>query len=145
MEPFLIIIVPGLIGGLVFALLFARLHGGPDASNETRLDPPSTNLINMARIRVAGMGGLGMLAMSVVVAIFVPRIRFTMAIALVLGAALAGGLIALRRQLGPWSSNGQHPGAHSMLPNDNSQREVGDDRAHVSRPPTENLALPARV
>ena len=145
MEPFLIIIVPGLIGGVVFAVLFARLHGGPEASNETRLDPPSTNLINMARIRVAGMGGLGMLAMSIVVAIFVPRIRLTMAIALVLGAALAGGLIALRRRLGPWSSNGQHPGAHSMLPNDNMPREVVDDGARVSGPPAEKLALPARV
>lgn len=145
MEPFLIIIVPGLIGGLVLAFLFARLHGGPDGSDETRLDPPSTNLINMARIRVAGMGGLGMVAMSIVVAIFVPRIRLTMAIALVLGAALAGGLIALRRRQGPWSSNSQHPGAHSMLPNESSQREVVADRPRVSGPPVEKLALPARV
>jgi hypothetical protein len=144
MEPFLIIVVPGLLGGILLAFLFARLHSRPDASNDERLEPASTNLINMARIRVAGMGGLGMVAMSIVVAIFVPRIRLTMAIALVLGAALAGGLIALRRRLGPWS-DGQHPGAHSMLPNDNSDGEVVDARARICRPPTEKLALPARL
>jgi hypothetical protein len=69
----------------------------------------------MARIRVAGLGGLGMVAMSVVVTIFVPRIRLTMAIGLLLGAALAAVLIARRRRAGPLPSSSQRPGAHSML------------------------------
>ena len=63
--------------------------------------PPSPHLINMAKIRVSGVGGLGMVAMSVVVAAFVPGIRLSMAIAFVLGIALAAALIALRRRKGP--------------------------------------------
>lgn len=118
MEPLLIIIVPGLLGGIVFALLFIRLGGGPDdARGDARLEPPSTNMINMASIRVTGVGGLGMVAMAITVAIFVPRIRLTMAIALLLGAALAAVLIALRRRQGPLGSS-NHPGAHSMFPMD---------------------------
>jgi len=63
--------------------------------------PPSTDMINMARIRVAGVGGLGMVAMSLVVAAFVPSIRFSMAIACALGVVLAAVLIAFRRRKGP--------------------------------------------
>ena len=65
------------------------------------LPPPSPHMINMARIRVSGVGGLGMVAMSVVVAAFVPSIRLSMAIAFVLGLALAAVLIAFRRRKGP--------------------------------------------
>lgn len=118
MEPLLIIVVPGLLGGIVFALLFIRLGGGPnDVPGDARLAPPSTNMINMANIRVSGVGGLGMVAMSIVVAIFVPRIRLTMALALVLGAALAAALIAVRRRQGPLGST-TPPGAHSMFPSE---------------------------
>ena len=118
MEPLLVIVIPGLLGGLVFALLFIRFGGGPDdAAGDARLAPPSTNMINMARIRVAGVGGLGMVAMAVTVAIFVPRIRLTMAIALALGAAMAVMLIAFRRKQGPLGSR-IDPGAHSMFPMD---------------------------
>jgi hypothetical protein len=142
MEPFLIIIVPGLLGGVLFALLFARLHGTPSESEpDTRLAPPSPNLINMARIRVSGLGGLGMLAMSIVVAIFVPRIRVTMAIALVLGAAMAAVLIAQRRRQSPWNS--QHPGAHSMLPNETPELSTPQVRDSV-QPGGHQLASPAR-
>lgn len=140
MEPFLIIIVPGLLGGVLFALLFARLHAG-QSDADTRLAPPSPGLINMARIRVSGLGGLGMVAMSVVVAIFVPRIRVTMAIALVLGAAMAAVLIAQRRRHSPWNS--QHPGAHSMLPNETPERSVERERDTTLRD-GHQLVSPAR-
>ena len=116
MEPLLIIVVPGVLGGLVLALIFRRLGGGPeDAPGDVRLQAASTNMINMARIRVSGFGGLGMVAMALTVAIFVPRIRLTMAIALGLGALMAAALIAMRRRDGALPSS-NNPGAHSMFP-----------------------------
>ena len=117
MEPVLIIVVPGLLGGVLFAFVFARTHvDASQAEVQTRLAPPSVNLINMARIRVSGLAGLGMVAMSIVVAAFVPRIRLTMAVAISLGVAFAAVLIAQRRRRSPW--NTQLPGAHAMLPNE---------------------------
>jgi hypothetical protein len=96
MTPIFIVLLAGLAGGLVLAFLF---RGGPArVYDETGLEPPSTDVINMARIRVRGIGGLGMVAISVAVAIFVPRIRVTMIIALLLGGTLAAVLIALRRR-----------------------------------------------
>ena len=118
MEPLLIIGVPGLIGGLLVALILARAGTRSAAAPGSRLAPPSPSLINMARIRVDGFGGLGMVAMATAVAIFVPRIRLTMAIAMVLGAALAGVLIARRRREGPLPSSSHHSGAHAMFVDD---------------------------
>ena len=143
MEPLLIIIVPGLLGGVLLALLFARFHGAPSESEaSTRLAPPSPGLINMARIRVSGFGGLGMVAMSIVVAIFVPRIRLTMAIALVLGGVMAAVLIAQRRRHSPWNS--QLPGAHSMLPNEAPEASATRERDPIV-PDDHQLISPARV
>jgi len=116
MEPLLIVVVPGVLGGVLLALIFRRFGGGPeDAPGDTRLQTASTNMINMARIRVSGVGGLGMVAMAVTVAIFVPRIRLTMAIALGLGALMAAAMIAMRRRDGALPSSNS-PGAHSMFP-----------------------------
>jgi hypothetical protein len=56
-----------------------------------------------------------MVAMSIVVAAFVPSIRLSMAIAFILGTGLAVVLIAVRRRQGPLPS-GKNPGAHMMLP-----------------------------
>jgi hypothetical protein len=124
MEPLIIIFVSGLLGGIVVALLITHVRLGSGSAARGRLDPPSPGLINMAHIRVEGVGGLGMVAMSVLVAIFVPRIRLTMVVALLLGVALAAVLIALRRRTGPLSSSGHHPGAHSMLPNNGAPRRA---------------------
>ena len=117
MEPLLIILVPGVLGGILVALVFfrfARVPAQPSTMTE-RLEPPSTGMINMARIRVAGSGGLGMVAMSIVVAIFVPRIRVTMAVAFVLGCVMAAVLVAIRRRDGE-SPSDIEPGAHALLP-----------------------------
>lgn len=143
MEPFVLIMVPGLLGGILVALLIVRFSRGSDrVSDDGRLEPPSTNIINMASIRVSGIGGLGMVAMAVTVAIFVPRIRLTMAIALLLGGALAAGLIAFRRRTGPLPS-GNHPGAHSMLPID--EETAGDSDGGRPRESGRELsAVPAR-
>lgn len=122
MEPVLIILVPGLLGGVVLALMIARFGLGARSDGRTgRLTPPSPSMINMATIRVEGIGGLGLVAAVVVVAITDPRIRLAMIIALVLGVALAVILIGLRRRTGS-ASGGAAPGAHSMLGIDAEQR-----------------------
>src|SRR5688500_4882912 len=70
MEPVLIILVPGLLGGVVLALMIARYGFGPRSTTHPgRLTPPSPSMINMATIRVEGIGGLGMVAAVVIVAI----------------------------------------------------------------------------
>jgi hypothetical protein len=73
-----------------------------------RLEAPTPSLINMAHIKVEGIGGLGMVAAVVAVAIADPRIRLATIIALGLGAGLAWLLIAIRRQNGgmPWNGDG---------------------------------------
>jgi hypothetical protein len=116
MEALLMIVVPGLIGGVVMALVFSRMHGRQDVGpRASRLEPPTANFINMANIRVAGVGGLGLVAMATTLAIFMPVIRFAMTTALVLGVGMAIVLIVRRRRTGPLPSGGQHPGAHSMF------------------------------
>jgi hypothetical protein len=113
MEPLLVIVVPGILGGVILALLLSRTHVPERPGPAQPLEPTSTSMINMARIRPVGVGGLGMVAMAVAVAIFVPRIRLTMALALVLGTVLAAVMIARRRRDGGMSHT--EPGAHTFL------------------------------
>ena len=122
MEPLMIIFVSGPLGGIVLALLLMLLRlGARSAVAGGRLAP--IGVINIAQIRVEGIGGLGMVAMAATVAVFEPSIRFAMAIAFPLGVALAAVLIALRRG-GPLSSSSNLPGAHSMLPFNGGQRQA---------------------
>jgi len=99
MEPLLMVLIPGLFGGLILSWLIGR-HGSttPPTFVPRRLEAPSPSLINMSSIKVEGLGGLGMVAAVIAVAIADSRIRFAMIIALVLGAGLAIGLIAMRRR-----------------------------------------------
>jgi hypothetical protein len=113
MEPLILIVVPGVVGGIVLALFLSRTHVPARPGPAARLEPMSTSMINMARIRPVGIGGLGMVAMAVAVAIFVPRIRLSMAIALVLGTVMAAVLVARRRREGGMSHT--EPGAHTLF------------------------------
>ena len=101
MEPLLIVLVPGVFGGLAMALLMARRKTkSPSVLVSRRLEAPTPALINIASIKVEGIGGLGMVAAVLAVAISDPRIRLAIMIAAVLGAALAIGLIVVRRRTG---------------------------------------------
>jgi hypothetical protein len=125
MNFLLIFVIPGLLGGIMTALLLFRWHARYRGATERPLVEPAPSgvftvirgpqiqgLINMAQIRVEGVGGLGLVAMAAVVAVDVPRIRLTMAVAVLFGAGLAAALIGLRRT-GPLPSANRHPGAHS--------------------------------
>jgi hypothetical protein len=142
-----ILIIPGLIGGVILALFLARFrpasHAPARREPEGRpgLEPPTPGLINMARIRVDGLGGLGLVAMAIVVAVFVPRIRVEMIAALILGILLAAVLIGLRRRRGPLTSTSDHPGAHTMFELDTRSRPSGFDTNRGDAGRSERLAV----
>jgi hypothetical protein len=118
MDPVTLVVVPGFLGGLVVALFLIRLQRGGQtraSADAFRGEPLSTDVINMSRIRVAGVGGLGLVAMALVVALSVPRIGQSLALGLVLGALFAGILILGRRRHGPMPSSGQRAGANTTL------------------------------
>ena len=82
----------------------------PDSNSSFR-----TDVINAARIRVSGIGGLGLVAMALVVAWNVPRIGQELAIGGLLGVALAAVLILRRRHTGPLPTSGGRSGANTVL------------------------------
>ncbi len=100
-------------------------------------EPLPIDVINMSRIRVAGIGGLGLVAMALVVAWDLPRIGLTLAAGAVTGSILAVVLILRRRQTGAMPSSGRSPGANTTLSIDTplSPENVDDARMpakHVS-------------
>ena len=114
MEPLLIILVPGILGGVLVALIASRLSAArPPVPSQYQLRTADPGLINMAHIKIDGIGGLGMVAMALAVAISVPWIRASVALALVLGVVVAVLLIARRYRSGPLTSSSRHAGAHS--------------------------------
>jgi hypothetical protein len=100
MDPVTLVLVPGILGGIVLAVLFFKLQAPPHTTDPFQADGRSTDVINMAHIRVAGVGGLGLVAMAAAVAWAVPRIGQTLALGLVLGGVAAGILILARRSRG---------------------------------------------
>jgi hypothetical protein len=75
----------------------------------------STDMINMAHIRVAGIGGLGMVVVSALVALYIPAVGLSLAAGFALGTLLAIVLIVRRRKSGPMPSSGKRPGASNVL------------------------------
>ena len=137
MEPLLMILVPGLLGGLVLALLIeGHRKATPSVVVPTRLEAPSPGFINMAHIRVEGVGGLGMVGAVVVVAISDPRIGLATMLASVLGVGLALVLIARRRHTGGLPSGGDAPDGRSTL-------GIDDDRRRTPSPFSDQRALQA--
>ena len=119
MDPVSLIVVPGFLGGLVIALVvFLRQHRASRNPSVTRIahaEPLSTDIINMSSIKVAGVGGLGLVAMAVAVALDLPRIGLTVGVGFALGMGLALALILRRRTTGSMPSSGQHTGANTTL------------------------------
>ena len=99
MDPVTLSMIPAFLGGVVIALVWHRLqrrHTIPPGIDPLAREPITTDVINMARIRVAGVGGLGLVAMAVAVAVFIPRIGQSMAIGLLAGVLFAVILLLAR-------------------------------------------------
>lgn len=122
MEPFALVAVLGLVGGVVIALVSVRIHGRSLARRDPFEKDAPTDVINMARIRVAGIGGLGLVAMALVVAIALPGVGIPLAAGAVLGVLLAVLLIAFRSRSGPMPSSGERMGANTTLSIDAPRR-----------------------
>jgi hypothetical protein len=106
-----------LAGGLVVALLLFRVSkrfGSPVRDVYGR-HTASTDVINMAHIRVAGAGGLGLVIVALATALDIPEIGQLVTLSFMLGVVLAVGLIAWRRRKGPMPSSGGQMGANTML------------------------------
>lgn len=117
-DPVTAVLIPGLLGGVLVALLMFLVHRRRSADaveRPFRRDPLSTDVINMSSIKVAGVGGLGLVAMAAAVALNVPRIGQVIAIGLVCGVAIAAFLILRRRKTGSMPSSGRSIGASSVL------------------------------
>ena len=107
MEPLVFVLIPGVFGGLVLALILAGNRWKRSTTVvPRRLAAPSPALINMARIPGEGVGGLGMVAAVIAVAVTDPRIRVATIVAAILGGGLALLLIAMRKHNGSLPSGG---------------------------------------
>lgn len=116
MDPVTFVLIPGILGGLAVAWLISgfqrRRSGALPLPSELTI---STDVINIAHIRAAGLGGLGLFAMALVVAVFVPGIRLAVATGLLFGVALGVVMILLRRRKDPLPSSGGSAGANVVL------------------------------
>jgi hypothetical protein len=95
----------GAIGGLGLLALIRRLNRAPDdsVSDVFLRDGLSTDVINMSRIRIAGAGGLGLVAAAASIAFTIPFVGASVAVALVGGILLSFGLASYRRHhAGRW-------------------------------------------
>jgi hypothetical protein len=109
------ILLTGFVGGLAMAWLIRKAQRRGQMAADPFPHMAGTDVINMAQIRVAGVGGLGLVAMAAAVAIWVPRIGQSLALGLALGAGLAAYLILRRRRTGPMPSSGRSAGANTTL------------------------------
>lgn len=128
MDVALALVVPGLVGGFVLALLLARLNSrtSPDPVRRSSLEPVSPDLINMAHIRVAGVGGLGMMAAGVVIAIYVPEIGISLLTGFVLGTIGAIALIAWRSRAAATGRGGHDGSLPSIVAREDAPQITND-------------------
>ena len=103
MDPATQLLVVGFLGGLIIAagmLLLNRRRDNDTVSVAYRAEPLSTDIINMSSIKVAGVGGLGLVAMAAAVALDIPRIGQSVGLGMVLGLIGAVATILWRRRPG---------------------------------------------
>jgi hypothetical protein len=115
MDPVTLVVIIGFLGGVPLALILRRWQGAPSALATPRPERLATDVINMARIKVSGVGGLGMVAMAATIALAIPRIGQTLATGFVLGIVLAFVLIVRRRRRDPAPVDGGPRPAAGML------------------------------
>lgn len=96
--PFLLLVVAG--GGAGAAIMIARgrrAHEGPAVVPDAFARSQPGWPINVSGIRVAGVGGLGMVIVAGAMALTIPRIGISLGLGLVGGFLIALALIPYRR------------------------------------------------
>jgi hypothetical protein len=145
MGSILGVLVAGVVGGLAVAFLISKLQRPSTSAADPYPGMPATDVINMAHIRVAGVGGLGLVAMCAAVAIGVPPIGQSIALSAVLGAVFAFWLIAKRRKAGPMPTSGKSSGANNILAIDAASRMRTDSAGRPLRQTSASIARPRLV
>lgn len=95
----------GAIGGLLLLTLIRRLNRAPDDSGADVFlrDGLSTDVINFSRLRVSGVGGLGLVGVALAIAFSLPFVGVSVALGLAGGIALSVVMRSYRRQhAGRW-------------------------------------------
>jgi hypothetical protein len=101
MDPLTALVAPGLLGGAVVALTLWRGHRRARASVLAvphHQDRILVDAINMSRIPVEGLGGLGLVAGAGVTAWLLPAVGASLGIAAAAGSAVAAVVILFRRR-----------------------------------------------
>ena len=133
-------------GMAAIAILVMRRTGRGGAASH---DPfghqaQGTDVINVSHIRVAGFGGLGLVAVAAGMAIALPRIGQTLIIGAIGGAAAAFAVIRYRRTHGgPLDSSHMQPGGRAMLV-EPEQPESADRSVSDVFGPHSRARIPAR-
>lgn len=131
--------------GAVVGLVMILLRRGGTAPVLADRDPfeqdTSYDVINMSRIRVAGVGGLGMVLVALAMAWVFPRIGQSLLIGVAGGLVVSAFIILRRRRSGPLSSSNRGPDGHSILaagPDDDepTPRPVDDRSSRAERQTT---------
>jgi hypothetical protein len=145
LSPFAVVVIPGLLGGVIVSLVlwYRGRHSPPpeQVRDVFGSDTRSTDVINFSSVRVAGVGGLGLVIVAATVALEFERVAMTMAIGL-LGGSLAAFLLIVRRRRAGLSGDHGDPGARAFLRAGDdaaalrSSRPAADDDQHIGRPPT---------
>ena len=107
-------------GGLAAGTLITSRRNGLGAGTLTQPDPMSQgrilgDVINFASVRVAGIGGLPLVAFAVVLALNFPKIGWTVTMGLAGGIVLAVATIVVRRWRGPLNSGHGAPRGRGVL------------------------------
>jgi hypothetical protein len=110
-------LVAGVLGGLVIAavLVMAQRQRHAITAPSPFDGVAARDVINISSIRVAGLGGLGMIAVSVGLALTFPTIGWSLLLSAVLGTLLAVLLIWRGRRLGPMGSSSQRRAANTTF------------------------------
>jgi hypothetical protein len=93
------LVVP-VVGGVITAVLMIASRRSGLGASEVRPDPfehSNTDVINVSRIRVAGVGGIGLMIVSAAMALTFPRIGWSMVVSGIAGVALGISWILMRR------------------------------------------------
>lgn len=143
MEFMYLLFVVGIAGGLVIAIVLRTL--GVHRQGWTRSDAfaersgvNGSDVINVSSIKVAGLGGLGLVGVSFTLAWTFPRIGQTMLLGAILGAAMAAFWIYRRRRIGPLPTSSGRLGANTTLsidqPADGTTGRAPESSNRDSRP-----------
>ena len=135
MDPVTLLIVVAFVGGLVVAPLLTLFHHRSSRVREPlprRDDAPLVDAINIAHIKVAGIGGLGFVLLALAVAAYIPSIGVSLATGATLGIVFAVVLILQRRRIGPLPSSSGRPGANTTLSIEMGESAASDDQTKDS-------------